>query len=157
MSHKNKKYGHAMIQREDSKPLPQKTNNINTVQSETRTGWFSSITGTLRNNLGLIATIGAGCAGATFLLATQTGRNLGRSVTSRTSELVTDGANRLSEIVTDNVSRASDFVAGRGTEAFQFLRSKLPLSAEAREELREQSEFDEKIHQLQEHFKRPAA
>ncbi len=155
MSHKNKKYAHAMVQHEDASQTSEKPTNLRMFKGNAKKQ-TRPVSRTLSSNLGLIATIGAGCAAAAFLIATEMGRDLSRSVATKTKALVTAGADRISDLVTENVGRVSDYITERGSEAYEFLKSKIPSSLSG-EDLLEQTEFDDKIHQLQEKFKSPSA
>jgi len=147
MSHKTKKYGHASVEnvalKKGKEPEPVEPKSINE-----DTGLFTRIVeGAQEKASGAVdlvsrhwattAVIGAGSAAAIFLMFTERGQTL----TRRTKDLTVDGYDALSEYVINGWDQLKEVVQGTPST----------------EGTSEKSEMDEKIHQLQERFKSPAA
>jgi hypothetical protein len=147
MSHKTKKYGHACIEnmasRKEQREEPAEQETLNQ-----DAGMFSRIVegahdkvsraaNTASHHRTMIAVIGASSATAIFLMGTERGR----SVSRRIGQLTTEGYDTLSEYAVDGWDRLKDVIQG----------------ATSTEDAPVKSELDEKIRQLQEKFKSPAA
>jgi hypothetical protein len=147
MSHKTKKYGHASVENavlrkeQHEEPAEQETMNQDSgmfnrlVEGAQETA--SRAVKTVNSHRTIIALIGAGSAAAIFLLATERGQ----TVIGRIKQLTADGYDALSRYAVNRWDQLKESVPG----------------TPSMEDASEKSEMDEKIHQLQEKFKRPAA
>jgi hypothetical protein len=147
-----------------------RTNNRVTSTTEQNSGVMGrvrSAQSAVGQHMGLISAIGVGCGAVAYLAGTDRGRSVASSVASRVKQTTLDTSSQVSGFLAERGRGLSDYaiergrdlssyVVERGKNLLQYAGFSSGTTTNALEN-REQIEFDEKIHELQEHFKRPAA